>query len=108
VLLSAPDAAIYAGPGWWTALIEAAREAVPNARFSSILDCGDDPGAAMAAIRAGTQAVIFTGRADVAERLAAIGEAANCRVLRSRAHVTSGSHSGASPSDEPGTHEHGR
>jgi hypothetical protein len=83
-LLSAPDAGIYAGPGWWTALIEAARAAVPGARFSSVLDCGDDPGAAMAAIRAGVEAVVFTGRADVAERLAAIAEAAGCRVLPTR------------------------
>lgn len=82
--MSLPDAGIYAGPGWWTALIEAAREAVPTARFSSVLDCGDDPGAAMAAIRAGAEAVIFTGRADVAERLAAIADAANCRLLAIR------------------------
>jgi hypothetical protein len=80
---------------------------VPTARFSSVLDCGDDPGAAMAAIRAGAEAIVFTGRADVAERLSAIAQAANCRVLTRRPHVTLGGHSGASRSDEPGTHEHG-
>lgn len=72
VLVSAPEAGIYAGPGWFRALVEAAREAVPDARFSAILDCGDQAGAALAAIRAQIEQVIFTGRAEVARRLADI------------------------------------
>jgi hypothetical protein len=84
VLLSAPDAGIYAGPGWFKALIDAAREAVPGAQYSAILDCGDDAGAAQGAIRAGIEAVIFTGRADVAERLAAIAAASDSRLLTLR------------------------
>lgn len=71
-LASAPDAGIYAGPGWFGALIAAARDAVPAARCTALIDCGDDPGAAQAAIRAGIESVVFTGRADVAERLADI------------------------------------
>jgi hypothetical protein len=73
ILSSAPEAGIYAGPGWFRGLIEAAREAVPDARFSAILDCGDQAGAALAAIRAEIAAVLFTGREDVARRLADIG-----------------------------------
>ena len=84
MLLSAPDAGIYAGPGWFSALVEAVREAVPAATFLSILDCGDDAGAAMAAIRAGIEAVIFAGRADVAERLAEIAGARGCRLSAER------------------------
>jgi hypothetical protein len=72
ILSSAPEAGIYIGPGWFRALVEAAREAVPDARFSAILDCGDQAGAALAAIRAQIERVIFTGRADVASRLADI------------------------------------
>jgi hypothetical protein len=71
-LLSAPDAGIYAGPGWFRALIKAARDAVPAVPAIGALDCGDDAGAAQAAIRAGIDIVIFTGRADVANRLADI------------------------------------
>ena len=81
VLASAADAGISAGPGWFKALIDAARAAVPAARFSAMLDCGDDAGAAQGAIRAGVDAVIFTGRADVAERLQAIARDRNCRVF---------------------------
>jgi delta 1-pyrroline-5-carboxylate dehydrogenase len=72
VLVSAADAGIYTGPGWFGALVEAAREAVPEARFSALLDCGDRPGAALAAIRAQVEGVIFIGRDDVADRLADI------------------------------------
>jgi acyl-CoA reductase-like NAD-dependent aldehyde dehydrogenase len=84
MLVSAPDAGIYAGPGWWTALAEAAREAVPAARFSAVLDCGDDAGAAMAAVRAGVAAVVFTGGRDIAERLAGIAAARGARLLTER------------------------
>jgi acyl-CoA reductase-like NAD-dependent aldehyde dehydrogenase len=57
---------------------------VPEARFTAILDCGDDAGAAMAAIRAGVEAIVFTGRTDVAERLAAIAAAKGANVLTKR------------------------
>jgi len=69
VLASAPDAGGYVGPGWFGALIAAAREAVPGARFSALLDCGDNVGAALAAIRFEIEGVVFIGRADVAGRL---------------------------------------
>lgn len=70
VLVSAPDAGGYVGPGWFKALAAAAREAVPDARCSSLLDCGENVGAALAAIRAEVEGVIFTGLPDVARRLA--------------------------------------
>jgi hypothetical protein len=82
--LSAPNAGIYAGPGWFKALIDAARAAVPTADAAFLLDCGDDAGAAQGALRAGIETVIFTGRADVAERLAAIAEAKGVRLLTAR------------------------
>jgi hypothetical protein len=84
VLLSAFDAGLSAGPGWWVALVAAARAAAPAARCAAILDCGDDPGAAMAAIRAGAEAIVFTGRADVALRLADIAAAQGCRLVTER------------------------
>jgi hypothetical protein len=83
-LASAPDAGIYAGPGWFGALIAAAREAVPAAQSTALLDCGDDAGAAQAAIRAGIEGIIFTGRANVAERLADIAGQRGVRLLTKR------------------------
>jgi hypothetical protein len=84
VLLSAPDAGIYAGAGWFKAVIDAARTKAPTADLSAVLDCGDDAGAAQAALRAGIAAIVFTGRADVAERLAGIASATGARVLTAR------------------------
>jgi hypothetical protein len=83
-LASAPDAGVYAGPGWFKALVEAARGAVPAASFSVVLDCGDDAGAAQGALRAGIEAIVFIGRADVAQRLAAIAKAQGGRLLTTR------------------------
>ena len=86
-LASAPEAGIYAGPGWFRELVEAARISVPAARSAALLDCGDDAGAAQAAIRFGVEAVIFAGRADVARRLADIAGHSDVRLLTERPAV---------------------
>jgi hypothetical protein len=88
VLASAPDAGGYVGPGWFGVLIAAAREAVPAARFSTLLDCGDNVGAALAAIRAGIEGVVFTGRPDIARRLADIAVQHGVRFEMSRPTAT--------------------
>lgn len=84
VLASAPDAGIYGGPGWWGGLVGAARAAVPQAKATSLLDCGDDAGAAQGAIRAGIEAIVFTGRADVARRLADVAGQRGTRLFTNR------------------------
>jgi hypothetical protein len=84
ILASAPGAGIYGGPGWWNGMIAAGRAAVPSARATALLDCGDDAGAAQGAIRAEVEGVIFTGRVDVAERLADIAAQAGIRLAMSR------------------------
>jgi len=83
-LASAPGAGIYAGPGWFGALIAEACASMPTAAFVALLDCADDPGAVQAAIRAGIAGIIFTGRADIAERLADIAAQAGARLLTAR------------------------
>ena len=83
-LLSAPGAGVYGGPGWFRGLVEAAREAVPDVTFSAILDCGDQAGAALAAIRAQIESVIFIGREDVAQRLADVARQHGVRLETTR------------------------
>jgi hypothetical protein len=87
IVLSAANAGAYAGPGWFKALADAARDAVPMATAEFILDCGDDAGAAQGAIRAGVEAIIFTGRGDVAERLTGIANEKSARLLTARPHA---------------------
>jgi hypothetical protein len=84
VLASAPAAGVYAGPGWWRELVAAAHEAVPAARFSAVLDCGEEAGAALAAIRAPVDSILFTGRADLARSLADIARRHGVRLARTR------------------------
>jgi acyl-CoA reductase-like NAD-dependent aldehyde dehydrogenase len=84
VLASPPGAGSYVGPGWFGAMVDAAREAVPEASFSALLDCGDDVGAALAAIRSQVEGVVFTGRADVARRLADIARQHNVQFVTER------------------------
>ena len=81
-LASAPDAAGYAGVLWFRALLREATEEYPGVAATGLLDCGDRPGYALAAIRLGLPLVRFAGPAAVAEKLAAIAEAEGVRMVR--------------------------
>jgi 2-keto-3-deoxy-6-phosphogluconate aldolase len=70
---SAPGAALTVGPGWFKAVIEQACERYPGVAVTAILDCGDEPGAAMAALRAGLKHLRFHGADEVRGKLAEMG-----------------------------------
>lgn len=72
-LASAPGAALQAGPGWFKSVIEQAREAYPEVGVTAILDCSDQPGAAMAALRHGLKDLRFHGAPELREKLAGMG-----------------------------------
>jgi hypothetical protein len=64
---------------WLSSVLAAARNAVPGATALAALSCGDRAGDAMAALRAGIRRIAFTGTAEVAAKLAALGaELADC------------------------------
>ncbi len=83
-LISAPGAAAYAGPLWFLAIVDEARAAAPGISIAGILDCADHQGHAMAALRAGVAAIVFTGDDAIAGKLTALAEAAGATVLRQR------------------------
>ncbi|GIL40180.1 hypothetical protein [Roseiterribacter gracilis] len=58
---------------WLTAVLDAARSAVPGADGRVALSCGDRAGDAMAALRAGIRRIAFTGSDEVAAKLTALG-----------------------------------
>ncbi|MEX2614835.1 MAG: hypothetical protein WD767_01950 [Alphaproteobacteria bacterium] len=62
-LISAPDAASSVGPVWFAALVDDARAGFPDTELESILDCGDAPGHALAALRIGFRTIRFDGPA---------------------------------------------
>ena len=72
MLASAPGAAGYAGPLWFKALIEEACRGHPEADAASLLDCGEEPGTALGALRAGIKHIRFTGDDATRQRLADI------------------------------------
>jgi hypothetical protein len=80
-LLSAPGAALYAGCGWWRALIEAARARHPDVPCIDILDCADGTGQALAALRIGLTRLVLWPVAPGREAAAAIAESLGGFVL---------------------------
>jgi hypothetical protein len=77
LLLSAPGAGMYAGVGWWQALMLLARDAAPEAPFEHMLDCGDAAGRALEALRIGQTFLVLDCAgpvwADVAARACGLG-----------------------------------
>jgi len=70
-LLSAPAAGLYAGCGWWRAVIAAAQTDAPD-----LLDCADAPGRALEALSVGCRWLVLrpcSAWDSVAERSAGQG-----------------------------------
>ena len=76
ILRSAPGAAAYAGAGYLKAIVDEAAAAYPAADVAAQIDCGEDPGTALGALRAGWPAVVFSGDVELHAKLADI--AAQC------------------------------
>jgi hypothetical protein len=73
-LMSPPGAAAYQGVGYFAAMVEEARRAVPTAVATAVLDCGDAPGLALAALRHGIDAVRIEAPAKIRARIADIAK----------------------------------
>lgn len=73
VLASAPGAALQVGPLWFKSVIDQASAAQLGVALTAILDCGAAPGAVMAGLRAGLTHFRFSGRAELRDKLAAMG-----------------------------------
>ncbi len=76
LLLSAPGAAGYAGAAWFLAVVTRARQDFAHARCGAALDCGDAPGLALGAIRAGVRTVILDPSCPAFAAVAAAAEEA--------------------------------
>lgn len=84
LLVTAPDMAHFAGVGFWHAV-----ERELGRRI--VLDCADDAGLVMAALRGGLRDLLFTGRDDVAGRLEGMAAACGARLRRSLDSLEAGS-----------------
>ncbi len=73
LLVTAPGLAAFAGPGFWRAVeVELGRPVV--------VDCGDDAGLALGALRAGCRDLLFTGSGPAAASLADIAAQLGARL----------------------------
>jgi hypothetical protein len=80
-LRSAPGAAGYAGVGYLKALGELAGQEL-------LIDCGDDAGLVMAALRSGCRRLTFSGPADTARRLGEMAEQVGAVLVHETAPAT--------------------
>jgi fructose/tagatose bisphosphate aldolase len=71
-LQSGPGMATFMGPMWFKALIDEAVATHPGAPVAAMLDCADEPGTVLAALRAGLRRARFTGAEETRARLDAI------------------------------------
>lgn len=83
-LWSAAAAAASAGAGWFDAVIRQARRDRPDGDVVAVLDCGDRPDLAQAALRQGLRHICFRGSRSVAGRLADIAAQSGATLHRSR------------------------
>ncbi len=82
LLLSALGAAGTVGPGWFQAVVRKGKAEFPCVMVKAMLDCGDSPGYALAALRQGVDYVRFDGVS--ADKIADIALQANAKLIRAR------------------------
>ena len=80
-LVSAPGAAAALGPAVWREIVAEAARGEPGALHSAILDCGRDPGLALAALREGLLAIAVDVPGEVRAKIADIALQSGATVL---------------------------
>ncbi|HTN09901.1 MAG TPA: hypothetical protein VL154_02915 [Acetobacteraceae bacterium] len=95
VLVSAPAAAGYAGCLWWRALADLAAAEAPGLVAADVLDCGDAPGWAMAALRVRCHMLVLDPACPAWARVAAAAAGIGATVLPQRPDVLDLGQSGA-------------
>ncbi len=79
-LQSGPDMAHAAGVRYFKEMHVILKDAFPNQAFGFRIDCADAPGLALAALRIGLSDILFSGRPEVAAKLAAIATKKGARL----------------------------
>ena len=72
IVESAEGAAAYAGPLWFLEVVRTAHAEHPKVKVTAVLDCGDSPGYALGALRAGCRAIRLRAPRRVATKIRAI------------------------------------
>jgi fructose/tagatose bisphosphate aldolase len=83
-LRTAPGAAAYAGPAYLKRVVETAIAEHPGAGSDAVIDCGDDPGVALTALRLGWRRLLFDGHRETGAKLADMAAQLGAEVTRAR------------------------
>ena len=86
-LCSPPAAAPYLGPAVFKSMIDQARADNPKARATACLDCGDEAGTALAALRHGIDAISLTAAPDVLEKIADMARQSGAEIMPPPSHA---------------------
>ncbi len=84
LLLSAAGAAGSLGVAWFLAILDAARAARPDVPHIAVLDCGDAPGHALAALRAGLRDLVLAPEAQAFAQIMAAAQEVGGRIRPDR------------------------
>jgi hypothetical protein len=74
-IASAPFAAAYVGASWFRKVVEKAvaeQAGLAPGQVTAVLDCGDEPGLALGALRQGTRIIRYSGSAASRGKITAI------------------------------------
>ena len=82
LFVSPPGSAASLGLGYFSALVEAMRAEFPQIAIDAVIDCGDEPGRALAALRMGFKIVALRSHPRARAAVAAIARALGARLLR--------------------------
>jgi len=80
-LVSAPGAAGYLGPALFKQIVDQARAAEPAARATVCLDCADEPGTALDALRQGVEAVSLSAAPEVLAKIESAATQVGARLV---------------------------
>ena len=80
-LVSTPGAAATLGPAVWREMMAEAARTDPGTLESAILDCGRDPGTALAALREGVRAITVDVSDEVRAKIEDIARQSGATVL---------------------------
>jgi hypothetical protein len=82
IILSSTGAVRSAGAGWWRELVAQTRDSIPDQDAEWVLDCGDEPGMALAALREGVGTIALDTGEPVWSRVAQIAAQCDASVLK--------------------------
>ena len=87
VLWSPPYGAAQMGPLWFQQMVSLIEEEFPDLSVEAVLDCGDAPGHALAALRQGVALIALTARPAIRGKIEASARIGGARMVRRPAHI---------------------